>query len=137
MLDKFEARSSDGIFLSNANHSRAYRVLNLETNQVMETCEVIFDETQPCSSFVFECAGNEDVGKKIFEDEEDEARENDGDDGEAPTMYVPSTSTTTTTVQDGLSPTLTTNQQDRVEAVVEGEVVSRPEALRTRIVVKA
>jgi hypothetical protein len=103
----------------------------------METCEVIFDETQPCSSFVFECAGNEDVGKKIFEDEEDEARENDGDDGEAPTMYVPSTSTTTTTVQDGPSPTLTTNQQDRVEAVVEGEVVSRPEALRTRIVVKA
>jgi transposase InsO family protein len=31
-LDKFESRSMDGIFLGYANHSRAYRVLNLETN---------------------------------------------------------------------------------------------------------
>jgi hypothetical protein len=28
-LDKFEARSVDGIFLGYASHSRAYRVLNL------------------------------------------------------------------------------------------------------------
>jgi hypothetical protein len=55
----------------------------------METCEVTFDETQ----LVFKCAGDDEVGKKIFEDEED-----DGDDGEAPTMHVPSTSTTTTMV---------------------------------------
>jgi hypothetical protein len=48
-LDKFEARSVDGIFFGYASHSRAYRVLNLETNQIMETCEVTFDETQPCS----------------------------------------------------------------------------------------
>jgi hypothetical protein len=52
----------------------------------METCEVTFDETQ----LVFKCAGDDEVGKKIFEDEED--------DGEAPTMHVPSTSTTTTMV---------------------------------------
>jgi hypothetical protein len=44
-LDKFEARSVDGIFFSYASHSRAYRMLNLETNQIMETCEVTFDET--------------------------------------------------------------------------------------------
>jgi hypothetical protein len=37
---------------------------------------------------------------KIFEDEEDDAGEHDGDDGEAPATHVPSTSTTTTTVQD-------------------------------------
>jgi hypothetical protein len=36
-LDKFEARSVDGIFSGYASHSRAYRVLNLETNQIMET----------------------------------------------------------------------------------------------------
>jgi hypothetical protein len=41
-LDKFEARSADGIFFSYASHSRAYRVLNLETNQIVETCEVTF-----------------------------------------------------------------------------------------------
>jgi hypothetical protein len=96
----------------------------------METCEVTFDKTQPCSSFVFECAGDEEVGKKIFEDEEDDAREEDGDGGEAPVAHVPSTSNTMTTVQDGPSPTPTTSQQDLVEAAVEGEVVSRREAPR-------
>jgi hypothetical protein len=50
MLDKFESRSSDGIFLSYASHSQAFRVLNLDTNLVMETCEVTFDGTQPCNS---------------------------------------------------------------------------------------
>jgi hypothetical protein len=69
----------------------------------METCEVIFDETQPCTLSIFKCAGDDEVGKKIFEDEEDGAGEEDGDDGEASATHVPSTSTTTTTVQDGPS----------------------------------
>jgi hypothetical protein len=94
----------------------------------METCEVTFDETQPCNSSVFECAGDDEVGKKIFGDEDDDVGEDDGDDGEAPTTHVPSTSTTTTTVQDGRSPTPPTIQQDQVEAAAEGEVVSRLEA---------
>jgi hypothetical protein len=129
-LDKFESRSSDEIFLAYASHSLAFRVLNLDTNLVMETCEVTFDETQPCNSSVFECAGDDEVGKKIFEDEEDDAGEDDGDDGEAPAMHVPSTSTTTTTVQDGSSPTPPTIQRDQVEAAAEGEVVSRREPSR-------
>jgi hypothetical protein len=105
-------------------------VLNLDTNLVVETCEVTFDETQPCHSFVFECAGDDEVGKKIFKDEEDDAGEDDGDDGEAPATHVPSTSTTTTTVQDGPSPTPPTIQKDQVEGAAEGEVVSRREAPR-------
>jgi hypothetical protein len=36
-LDKFEARSIDGILFGYASHSRAYRVLNLDTNQIVET----------------------------------------------------------------------------------------------------
>jgi prophage DNA circulation protein len=40
--------------------SCAYRVLNLETNQIMETCEVTFDETQPRSQLVFECVGDDE-----------------------------------------------------------------------------
>jgi hypothetical protein len=79
---------------------------------------------------VFECAGDDEVGKKIFEDEEDDAREDDGEDGEAPATHVPSTSTMTTTMQDGPSPTTPTIQQDQVEGAAEGEVVSRREALR-------
>jgi hypothetical protein len=39
-LYKFESRSSNGIFLGYASHSRAFRVLNLDTNLVIETCEV-------------------------------------------------------------------------------------------------
>jgi hypothetical protein len=45
----------------------------------LETC----DEAQPCNSYVFECAGDDEGGKKIFEDKEDDAREEDGDNGEA------------------------------------------------------
>jgi hypothetical protein len=55
-----------------------------------------FDETQPCNSSVFECAGDDEVGKKIFEYEEDDAGEDDGDDGEAQATHVHSTFTTTT-----------------------------------------
>jgi hypothetical protein len=71
----------------------------------METCKVTFDETQPCNSSVFECVGDNEIGKEIFKDEEDDAGE---DDGEAPAAHVLSTSTTTTRVQDGPSPTLHT-----------------------------
>jgi hypothetical protein len=39
-LDKFEARSVDGIFLGHASHSRAFCLLNLKTNQIVETCEI-------------------------------------------------------------------------------------------------
>jgi hypothetical protein len=91
---------------------------------------VTFDETQPCNLSVFECAGDNEVGKKIFEDEEDDGGEDDGDDGEAPAMHVPSTSTMMTTVQDGSSPTPPTIQQDQVEAAAEGKVASRREAPR-------
>jgi hypothetical protein len=96
----------------------------------METCEVTFDEKQPCNSSVFECAGDDEVGKKIFEDEEDDAGEDDSDDGEAPATHVPSTSTTTTMAQDGPSPTPPTIQHDQVETAAEGEVVSKREAPR-------
>jgi hypothetical protein len=67
-LDKFEARSVDGIFFGYASHSRAYRVLNLETNKIMETCEVTFDETQPRSQLVFDCAGDDELGEEIFQE---------------------------------------------------------------------
>jgi hypothetical protein len=41
-------------------HSHAYRVLNLETSCIMETCEV--DETAPYPSPVFEPAGLDQMG---------------------------------------------------------------------------
>jgi hypothetical protein len=44
----------------------------------MQTCEVTFDETQPRSQFVFECAGDDELGEEIFQEEEYEH----GDDEE-------------------------------------------------------
>jgi hypothetical protein len=69
-LDKFESRSSDGVFLGYALHSHACRVLNLETNRIMDTCEVTFNETAPCPSHVFEPAGLDQMGQTIFVEEE-------------------------------------------------------------------
>jgi hypothetical protein len=61
-LDKFESHSSDGILLSYTSHGRSYRVFNLETNTVVESCDVTFDETAPFPRDVFECAGDKKNG---------------------------------------------------------------------------
>jgi hypothetical protein len=53
-LDNFKSQSSDGVFLGYALHSHAYHDLNIETNQIMETCEVTFDDTSPCPSLAFD-----------------------------------------------------------------------------------
>jgi hypothetical protein len=52
-LDKFESRSSDGILLGYTPHSISYRVFNLETNTVVELCDVTFNEVAPCPHDVF------------------------------------------------------------------------------------
>ncbi|WVZ76444.1 hypothetical protein U9M48_024420 [Paspalum notatum var. saurae] len=69
-LDKFESRCLDGIFLGYASNSRAFRVWILEAKQVVETCEVSFDETMPCTTLAFEISGDDEEGTPIFEDEE-------------------------------------------------------------------
>jgi hypothetical protein len=60
-LDKFESRSSDGIFLGYTPHGRSYRVLNLDINTVVESCNVTFDETAPYPHDVFESAGDKEM----------------------------------------------------------------------------
>jgi hypothetical protein len=91
------------------------------------TCEVTFDETQPHSQLVFECAGDDELCKDIFQEEEHE----NGDDeygGVVPLVeHVP---TTLTTVMDGPSPTPTTTNQDQGEATIEEEAASRLELPR-------
>jgi hypothetical protein len=133
-LYKFESRSSDGVFLGYALHSCAYRVLNLETNRIMETCEVTFDETAPCPSPVFEPTCPDQMGQTIFVEEEHKDT-----DWVAP---EPTPSTTpidpaSTTMADGPDPTSSTTwgplelaptETGRVEAVVEEEATSLSEA---------
>jgi hypothetical protein len=105
-------------------------VLNLETNKIMETCEVTFDEIMPCTSLGIECAGDEEMDEDLFEEDKDEARDDDGENHAPEAECVPTTSPTTTT-EGGPSTSWTTTvrQEGQArEAEVEGEVVSRREA---------
>jgi hypothetical protein len=44
-------------------------VFNLETNTVVESCDVTFNETAPYRHDVFECVGNKKMEESIFVDE--------------------------------------------------------------------
>jgi hypothetical protein len=99
-------------------------VLNLETNQIVETCKVTFDETQPRRQLVFKCAGDDELGEEIFQAEEHEHGD-DEDGGVVPPAEQ--VHTTSTTVVDDPSPTPTMTKQNQGEATVVGEVVSRRE----------
>jgi hypothetical protein len=68
-FDKFKSCSSDGILLSYTPHGRSYRVFNFETNTIVESCDVTFDETSPCPHDVFEYVGEKKMEESIFVDE--------------------------------------------------------------------
>jgi hypothetical protein len=78
-LDKFESHSSDGILLGYILHGRSYRVFNLETNTVVESCDVTFDETAPYPHDIFEYAGDKEMEESIFVDEELQGFDGDED----------------------------------------------------------
>ncbi|WVZ88947.1 hypothetical protein U9M48_035414 [Paspalum notatum var. saurae] len=102
-LDKFESRCLDGIFLVYASSSRAFRVWILEAKQVVETCEVSFDETMPCTTPAFELSGDDEEGTPIFEDEEGAV--NDGDAGATAPAAAPAPSATSSDDEGGPLPT--------------------------------
>jgi hypothetical protein len=79
-LDKFESRSSDGIFLGYTPHGSSNSVLNLETNTVAESCDVTFDETAPYTRDIFESASDKEMEESIFVDEELQGFEGDEDE---------------------------------------------------------
>jgi transposase InsO family protein len=68
-LDKFESRSFDDILLGYTPHGRSYRVYSFDTNTVVESYDMTFDETAPCPRGVFERAGNKEMEESIFVDE--------------------------------------------------------------------
>jgi hypothetical protein len=45
-------------------------VFNLDTNTIVESCDVTLDESAPCPHDVFECAGDKEIEESIFIDEE-------------------------------------------------------------------
>jgi hypothetical protein len=86
-LDKFESRSFDGILLGYTPHGRSYRVYNFETNTIVESYDVTFNETAPCPHGVFECAGDKEMEESISVDEGLQ-----GIDGDEDEPLLPSTS---------------------------------------------
>jgi hypothetical protein len=77
----FFLKSKDEVFDLEANTIvRSYRVLNLETNTVVESCDLTFDETAPCPRDVFKCAGDKEMEESIFADEELQGFDGDKDE---------------------------------------------------------
>jgi hypothetical protein len=85
----FESRSFDGILLGYTPHGRSYRVYNFETNIVVESCDVTFDETASCPRGVFECAGDMEIEESIFIDEGLQGVDGDKDEPLLPSTLSP------------------------------------------------
>jgi hypothetical protein len=126
-LDKFESRSFDGILLGYTPHGKSYRVYNFETNTVIESCDVTFDETAPSPRGVVECAGDKEMEESIFVDEGLQ-----GIDGNEDEPLPPSTSSpepVSASTLEAEAPQATTPSTAAVEASwVEGEIISEPRA---------
>jgi hypothetical protein len=64
-------------------------VFNLETNTVVESCDVIFNEIAPYPCDVFEYAGGKKMDEIIFIDEELQGFNGDEDDPLHPSISSP------------------------------------------------
>jgi hypothetical protein len=97
-------------------------VFNLETNTIVESCDVTFDETAPCPLDVFECAGDKEMEEDIFVDEGLQ-----GIDGDEDEPLLPSTSSpehVPASILETGAPQSTTSSTTVVEASrVEGEII--------------
>jgi hypothetical protein len=122
-LNKFESRSSDDILLGYTPHDRSYRVFNLETDTVVESYDVTFDETAPCPCDVFECAGDKEMEESIFLDEE--LQSFNGDEDEPLHLSTSSPELVPSFTLKAEAPQATTSSIATVEtSQVEGEIIS-------------
>jgi archaellin len=122
-LDKFESRSSDSISHGYTPQGRSYRVFNLETNTVVESYNVTFNENAPCPRDVFECGGDKEMEESIFVDEE--LQDFDDDEDEPLLSSTSSPKIVPTSTLEAEAPQPTTSSTTTVEASqVEGEIIS-------------
>jgi hypothetical protein len=122
-LDKFESHFFNGILLGYTPHDRSYRVYNFETNTIVESCDVTFDETAPYPHGVFKCAGDKKMEESIFIDEGLHGVDGDEDEPLLPSTLSPELVPTSTLEAE--APHATTSSTTTVEASwVEGEIIS-------------
>jgi hypothetical protein len=95
-------------------------VFNLETNTIVESCDVTFDETAPFLHDVFECVGDKEMEESIFIDEELQSFDRDEDEPLLPSTLSPELVPAST-----LEAQVTTSSTTAVEvSQVEGEIIS-------------
>jgi hypothetical protein len=98
-------------------------VFNLETNTVVESCDVTIDKIAPCPRDVFECACEKKMEESIFVDNELHGFDRDEDEplllsASSPQLVLAST-------LEEKAPRATTSSTAAVEASrVEGEIIS-------------
>jgi hypothetical protein len=122
-LDKFESHSSDGILLGYTPYNRSYIVFNLETNTVIESCDVTFNEVASYPRDVFECVGDKEMEEIIFVDEELQSFDHNED--EPLLLSTSSPELVLASALEAEAPQATTSSTVVVEASwVEGEIIS-------------
>jgi hypothetical protein len=95
-------------------HGRSYRVFNIETNTVIESCDVTFDKIAPCPRDIFECAGDIKMEERMFVDEELQSFNRDDDEPLLPSTSSPELVPASTLEADALP--ATTSSTTAVEA---------------------
>jgi hypothetical protein len=121
-LDKFESRSSEGIFLGYTLDGRSYRVLNLETSIIVESCDVTFNKTAPCSRDVFESIGDKEMEESIFVYKELQCFQGDKDEHITPASTSSHGHVPTSTLE-AVAPQATTSSLAAVQVSgIEGEI---------------
>jgi hypothetical protein len=109
-------------------HGRSYRVYNFETNIIVESCDVTFNETAPCHHGVIECAGDKKMDESIFVDDGLQGIVGDEDEPLLPSTSSPEHVHASTLEAE--APQATTSSTVIAEASrVEGEIVSELGAL--------
>ena len=130
-LDKFESRSSDGIFLGYSLYGHSYRVYNLDTNNIMESCDVTFDESTTCASSAFRCAGDKEIREIIFVDGDLPALDDDKNDPLIP-VITPSSELTLASsipVEGPVASTSTSTTFEPAPISIEGEFISQRDSI--------
>jgi hypothetical protein len=99
----------------------------IETNTVIESCDVTFDETAPYPHSVFECADDKEMEESIFVHEGLQGVDGDEDEPLHPSTSSPEHVPAFTFEAE--APQATTSSTAVVEASrVEGEIISEPGA---------
>jgi hypothetical protein len=98
-------------------------VFNLETNIVVESCDVTFNKTAPCPCVVFECACDKEMEESIFIDEELQGFDGDKDEVLHPSMSSPKFVPASTLEAE--APQATTSSTAAVKmSRIEGKIIS-------------